>query len=156
MVVVPKKKKRKRVTTVARIAVKVKKCVQPKAPEPSTATARFEYHLIPNVQNFPFHFVKSFASKREGPFRMVVVISWPISVIVDTRLQSKHSKRDKLEGATTTKVRGEGGKIFLTYELFGSTILRFTRRSTGRRDRRVGDSGAITIKFWVQSKFLVH
>ena len=26
------------------------------------------------------------------------VISWTISVIVDARLQSKHAKRDKLEG----------------------------------------------------------
>ena len=26
------------------------------------------------------------------------VISWPISVIINTRLQSKHAKRDKLEG----------------------------------------------------------
>jgi hypothetical protein len=57
VVVVPKKKKRKRVAMVARVAVKVKKHAQPKALEPSTATARFKryeeeqpgnYWRIPN------------------------------------------------------------------------------------------------------------
>ena len=40
VVVVPEKKKRKRVATVARVAVKVKKGAHPKAPEPSTVTFR--------------------------------------------------------------------------------------------------------------------
>ena len=42
---------------------------------------------------------------------------------------------------------------FLTYELFGLTILRFKPRSADRRDRCVGDLGAITFKFWVQLSF---
>jgi hypothetical protein len=37
-----------------------------------------------------------------------------------------------------------------TYELIGSTNLRFMQRSTDRRDCCIGDSGAITFKFWVQ------
>ncbi len=40
--------------------------------------------------------------------------------------------------------------IFLTYELIGSTILRFMQRSTERRDRCIGNLGAIKFKFWVQ------
>ena len=55
--------------------------------------------------------------------------------------------------ATKTTIRSEGGKIFLTYELFGSTILRFTLRSTDKRDRCVGNLVVIIFKFWVQSKF---
>ena len=46
--------------------------------------------------------------------------------------------------------------IFQTYELVGSTILRFVQRSTDRRDRRIGDSGAITFKFWGTIKVKVH
>jgi hypothetical protein len=52
VVVVPEKKKRKRVATVAHVAVKVKKRAQPKAPEPSTATARFERYQEEQPGNY--------------------------------------------------------------------------------------------------------
>ena len=50
------------------------------------------------------------------------------------------SNEGQVREATTTTFRSEGGKIFITYELFGSAILRFTRRSTERKDLRVDDS----------------
>ncbi len=46
--------------------------------------------------------------------------------------------------------------IFLTYELFGLTILRFVQRSTDRRDLCIGNLGAITFKFWGTVKVKVH
>ena len=58
----------------------------------------------------------------------------------------KQARRDKSEdnGDNVLKL------MFLTYELFGLTILRFTQSSTDRRDCCVGNLGAITFTFWVQ------
>ena len=39
-------------------------------------------------------------------------------------LTVRASNEGQVREVTTTTVRGEGGKIFLTYELLGSTILR--------------------------------
>ena len=56
-------------------------------------------------------------------------------------LAVRASNQGQVRKATTaTTFRSEGGKIFLTYELFGSAILRFTRRSTERKDLCVNDS----------------
>ncbi len=55
-----------------------------------------------------------------------------------------------------TKVQDVKMVIFLTYELFGSTILRFVQRSTDRRDHHIGNLGAKTFKFWGTIKFKVH
>ncbi len=80
------------------------------------------------------------------------MISWPISVIVDAGSQLEHATREKLEGGNHSVFRCKGSN-FLTYELFDSTILRFMQCSTDRRDCCISNLGAITFKFWVQSKF---
>ena len=46
--------------------------------------------------------------------------------------------------------------IFLTYELFGLTNLRFVRCSTDRRDHRISNLGTITFKFRGTIKVKVH
>ena len=78
---VPKKKKRKRIVTAARVATKAKKRAQSKVPEPSTAAARFERY------------------KEEQPG----VISWPISVIYNARLSQSTLWRTSLD-ATDTQI----------------------------------------------------
>ncbi len=55
-----------------------------------------------------------------------------------------------------TKFRDEKVVIFLNYELGGSTIIRCAHCSTDRRDCCIGDSGAITFKFWGTIKVKVH
>jgi len=80
-------------------------------------------------------------------------------------------RRTSLDGACSQAEQSAGGQdlgvsiqcckfemkvvIYLNYELIGSTNLRFMRRSTDRRDRCIGNSGAITFKFWgtIKSRF---
>ena len=53
------------------------------------------------------------------------------------RSRMEWAKKDKSEGVEDDSFE----EIFPTYELFVSTILRFTGRSTDRRDCCIGDSG---------------
>ena len=82
------------------------------------------------------------------------MISWLISVTASACSQAEQSAEG--QGLDEFIRCFEVSDFSKTYDLVGSTILRFTRRSTDRRNRCVGNSGAITFKFQVQSKSRDH
>ena len=59
----------------------------------------------------------------------------------------EQAMKDKSEGVEQRRFRSKAVNCFLFYELFGSTILRCTQRSTDRRVRRVANSRLQHIKF---------
>ena len=77
------------------------------------------------------------------------MMSWLTSTIASACSQSEHSAGG--QGLDEFIRCFEVSDFSKTYELVGSTILRFTRRSTDRRDCCISDPGAITFKFWVHS-----